>query len=131
MDTLVDLLRHGEPEGGRAYRGNSIDDPLTEKGWFQMRSAVRGFDGWETVATSPLQRCRSFADELGHETDSEVVIEQDFREVGFGEWEGKTPDEIIARNPEEYEAFYKDPANCRPVGAEPLEAFTDRVINSY
>ena len=26
-DTIIDLIRHGEPEGGRAYRGNNIDDP--------------------------------------------------------------------------------------------------------
>ena len=26
-DTLVDLIRHGEPTGGRRYRGNGADDP--------------------------------------------------------------------------------------------------------
>jgi hypothetical protein len=24
---ILDLLRHGEPEGGRLYRGNLLDDP--------------------------------------------------------------------------------------------------------
>jgi len=33
-------MRHGEPVGGRAYRGHSIDDPLSEKGWQQMWDAV-------------------------------------------------------------------------------------------
>jgi len=30
--TTIDLLRHGEPVGGKRYRGQ-IDDPLSEKGW--------------------------------------------------------------------------------------------------
>ena len=34
--TRIDLIRHGEPVGGRRYRGQ-IDDPLSEKGWKQMR----------------------------------------------------------------------------------------------
>ena len=37
--TTVDLLRHGESEGGEIFRG-SIDVPLTEMGWQQMQSAV-------------------------------------------------------------------------------------------
>ena len=32
-ETLVDFIRHGEPEGGRRYRGNAVDDVLSEKGW--------------------------------------------------------------------------------------------------
>ena len=44
-ETIIDLIRHGEPEGGRAFRGHSIDDPLSEKGWQQM---------WDVLAKSPL-----------------------------------------------------------------------------
>jgi broad specificity phosphatase PhoE len=32
----LDLLRHGEPEGGRLYRGNLLDNPLSEKGWAKV-----------------------------------------------------------------------------------------------
>ena len=130
-DTLIDMLRHGEPVGGRAYRGNSIDDPLTDKGWEQMRRAINGFDDWDVIATSPLQRCLAFAEELAQNIGLEVTVEPSFREVGFGEWEGRVPDEIIKSNREEYEAFYQDPENCRPEGAEPLQDFTDRVIGAY
>ena len=34
--TTIDLIRHGEPVGGRRYRGGRMDDPLSEKGWAQM-----------------------------------------------------------------------------------------------
>ena len=39
VNTTIDLIRHGEPVGGRKYRGQ-IDDPLSDKGWTQMRQAV-------------------------------------------------------------------------------------------
>ena len=39
MLTTIDLIRHGEPVGGRKYRGQT-DDPLSEKGWEQMWKAV-------------------------------------------------------------------------------------------
>ncbi|MHB1590203.1 MAG: histidine phosphatase family protein [Sulfuricella sp.] len=40
--TTIDLIRHGEPVGGRRYRGRT-DDPLSEKGWNQMWTAVGDF----------------------------------------------------------------------------------------
>lgn len=38
--TRFDLIRHGEPEGGRKFRG-STDHPLSQDGWAQMRYAVQ------------------------------------------------------------------------------------------
>ena len=38
--TQIDVIRHGEPKGGRRYRGYGIDDPLTETGWQQMWTAM-------------------------------------------------------------------------------------------
>ena len=37
--TTIDLLRHGEPVGGRMLRG-ATDHPLSETGWQQMTDAV-------------------------------------------------------------------------------------------
>ena len=44
----LDLLRHGEPKGGRLYRGNQ-DDPLTQKGWNQMLDSTQGKQ-WDFIA---------------------------------------------------------------------------------
>jgi len=57
---IVDLLRHGEPVGGRRYRGQT-DDPLSDKGWKQMWTAVAGQQPWQVIVTSTLSRCREFA----------------------------------------------------------------------
>lgn len=130
-NTIIDLIRHGEPVGGRAYRGHHIDDPLSEKGWQQMHSAVAGHAPWQQVITSPMQRCRAFAEETAGRHQIPLTVDERFREVGFGNWEGLTPDQLKLERPEEYRDFYRDPVNLRPPGAEPLNEFIARVISAY
>ena len=130
-ETTIDLLRHSEPQGGRAFRGHSIDDPLTEKGWQQMWDAVGDDAPWDQIITSPLERCLAFAETLMDVYNIPCTTEENFKEVGFGSWEGKTPDEIQKENIKEYQNFYLDPVNARPKGAENLNAFILRVKKAY
>jgi len=130
-ETVIDLIRHGEPIGGRRYRGHGIDDPLTEKGWFQMWDAVGEYNAWNQIITSPLQRCQVFAHKLGERHKIPVAVEHRFKEVGFGSWEGLSHDEIKIKRANEYQAFLNDPVNHRPLGAEVLDDFIDRVSSAY
>lgn len=125
-ETQIDLLRHGEPVGGARYRGQ-LDDALSEKGWQQMWETVEGRSEWQQIVTSPMRRCSSFATALGERLDLPVQEEPRFREVGFGEWEGRTRTELEALDPGQVARFLRDPVNSRPPGAEPLAEFTDRV----
>ena len=131
MTTYIDIIRHGEPVGGRRYRGYSIDDPLTEKGWTQMHSAVPENPRWQHIVSSPLQRCLAFTQELANDLQISYSIEDNIKEIGFGEWEGKSPADIVAEDSEALNLFYKDPVNNRPAGAEPLHAFSERVWHAY
>jgi alpha-ribazole phosphatase/probable phosphoglycerate mutase len=128
--TLVDLLRHGEPVGGRRYRGQ-IDDPLSEKGWRQMRAATAGERPWSGLVSSPLSRCRAFAETLAAETGLPLRIDARLREVGFGIWEGKTAEQLKAIDPECVFEFKRDPIGRRPEGAEALESFHARVAAAF
>ncbi|MDX5332486.1 MAG: histidine phosphatase family protein [Gammaproteobacteria bacterium] len=129
--TVLDLLRHGEPVGGRCYRGNGVDDPLSEAGWAQMQAAVEAApDSWTRVVTSPLSRCRAFAAALGERLGIPLDVEADLREVGFGVWEGLTPERVAARYPQMLAAFRADPVGRRPEGAEPAQAFFDRSVRA-
>jgi probable phosphoglycerate mutase len=130
-ETIVDLIRHGEPEGGPCYRGDGVDDPLSERGWKQMWDAVGGDAPWDQIISSPMIRCRAFADELASCHDLDVSVEKDFREVGFGSWEGLSKDQLRKQNLQEFESFYRDPVNNRPQGAEPIHDFILRVTASY
>lgn len=130
-ETVIDLIRHGQPAGGRRYRGHGVDDPLSEKGWSQMWHAVGNYNDWSHIITSPLQRCQAFAFALGERHGINVTVESRFKEVGFGEWEGLSHDEIKIGRVTEYQAFLRDPVNCRPLGAEPLDDFIQRVSSAY
>jgi broad specificity phosphatase PhoE len=131
MTTYIDIIRHGEPVGGRRYRGYSIDDPLTEKGWTQMHSAVPENPRWQHIVSSPLKRCLEFTQELANDLQISYSIEDNIKEIGFGEWEGKSPEDIVAEDSEALNLFYKDPVNNRPAGAEPLNTFSERVWDAY
>ena len=125
--TRIDLLRHGQPEGGDRFRGHGVDDPLSPVGWQQMRTTAAAFPDWERIVSSPMRRCLAFAEWLAAERGLPLSVEQDLREVGFGVWEGTDKDELRERRREEYDAFYRDPVHRRPAGAEPLADFGRRV----
>ena len=126
QETRVELLRHGEPVGGRRYRGQ-LDDVLSERGWAQMWAAVGDRSDWQQIVTSPLQRCHAFAAALGELHQLPVQEEARFAEIGFGEWEGKTRAELEQLVPGQVGRFLSDPVTSRPPGAEPLDAFIARV----
>jgi len=129
-ETCIDLLRHGEPVGGRRYRGQ-VDDALSATGWEQMWNAVANEPGWQQIVSSPLQRCSAFAASLAESLAIPVQLEPRFREVGFGDWEGKTREELERLAPGQIARFYQDPVNNRPPGAEPLDEFTGRVQAAF
>lgn len=124
--TVVDLLRHGEPVGGRRYRG-WIDDPLSERGWAQMWYAVSGETPWDSVVSSPLARCRAFAEALAERLGLELTVEPRFAEIRFGQWEGRSGDDLRGSDPDALRRFYHDPLGERPEGAEPAADFVGRV----
>lgn len=128
--TQLDFLRHGEPLGGRKYRGQT-DDPLSEKGWAEMRAAVGLTRPWQAIVSSPLSRCRAFAEHMSAEMAVPLKLEDRLKEVAFGEWEGRTPAELKAENPEVLFNFKRDPIGTRPAGAEDLDAFQSRVAQAF
>jgi len=131
MTTQIDVIRHGEPVGGRRYRGHGVDDPLTETGWQQMWDAVADCSDWQHIFTSPLSRCLDFAQQLSKKLNIGCSVDERFKEIGFGTWEGLSPDEILAKDANALNQFYEDPIRNRPQGAEPLETFSKRVWDAY
>lgn len=126
-DTRFDILRHGEPDGEDCFRGSGIDHPLTKKGRKQMQSALPSKPEWDLIITSPLIRCHDFAHELAEKLQIELIVDDCFKEIGFGTWEGRTKEDIKTNDSQAYKRFIDDPVRNRPIGAEPLEKFTNRV----
>ncbi len=124
---MIDLLRHGEVEGGACFRGNT-DHPLTAAGWTQMWTAVDRDLHWNRILSSPLARCADFARALARERSLPLEINDDLREFHFGAWEGRNVAELWAEQPEALSRFWQDPLNDPPPGAEPLAQLQSRVL---
>jgi broad specificity phosphatase PhoE len=127
--SVLYLMRHGEPEGGVRYRG-ATDDPLSAEGRAQMEHAIASCDAFDGIVTSPLRRCADFAESLAERSGMPLTIEPGLREMHFGEWEGQTPQALMAACPELLRQFWADPLAHPPPGAEPLEAFRSRIISA-
>jgi probable phosphoglycerate mutase len=126
-DTLIDLIRHGEQQGGPKFRGQGCDDPLTPLGWAQMRQTLGDTCPWEQVLSSPLARCREFAVRWGEEQGLPVEIDPRWQEASLGAWEGLYRAQVEARWPQAYADFRRDPLRHWPPGAESLADLSRRV----
>ncbi len=128
--TTIDLIRHGEPVGGSKYRGQ-IDDQLSDKGWKQMRDVVANHCPWQSIISSPLSRCAAYAEEVAQRHSLPLEFDERLIEIGFGEWEGLTKNEITAQAPQALQLFYADPITHRPPGAETLIRFQQRIVAAW
>ena len=129
-ETHVDLMRHGEVEGGERYRG-STDDALSARGWEQMRAAVGDTCPWSCIISSPLQRCAAFATELAQRRALPLEFDARLQEIHFGTWEGKTAAELLVSHPQHLARFWNDPLHNPPPGAEALQSFEARVLAAW
>lgn len=127
LTTFVDLIRHGEPDGGPMFRG-SKDDPLSPQGWQQMKDAIAPDDHWDAILTSPLLRCGEFARTLAGQSDTPLHSDERLREIGFGDWEGLTAEAIQQRyGQDRLASFWADADSNAPPGGEPFGDFQGRV----
>lgn len=129
MTLRLDLLRHGETELGGGLRG-SLDDALTDTGWAQMRAAVAESGPWDRIVSSPLQRCARFAEELADRLGLPLQLDADLQELHFGEWEGCSAAQLMETDAESLGLFWANPYTFTPPNAEPLTAFSARVLSA-
>ncbi len=127
--TTIDLLRHGECEGGEIFRGTTNVD-LTDKGWLSMQRIAdheNNYEDWNHIISSPLLRCCRFAEHLSEKHNIPFNIEDDFREMDFGDWEGQDFQSIWAKEKEKVESIYSTPHTFQPPNGEAMTDFSHRV----
>lgn len=125
--TRIDLLRHGRCEGGDIFRG-STDVALTAEGLASMRAQIarHAAPPWQRIVSSPLQRCRSFAEETAQQLALPLAVDPDLREMHFGDWEGREIAELWEADPQ-LKLWSQDPGRHSVPGGETLAAFAERV----
>lgn len=130
IKTTIDLLRHGACEGGHIYRGRT-DVALSAQGWQQMEQALGAGGGWQTVVTSPLLRCRVFAEHCANRLQLPLVISDELQEINFGAWEGQLVQDVQRAHPELLARYYADPQAVTPPGGESTLDAQQRIVRGW
>lgn len=129
MGEYLLLARHGsvEESSGRGFLGRT-DAPLSEKGYAEARAlaeVVRGRKP-ERIVSSPLTRATQTAAVVAEAAGLEVETDADLREIDFGEWEGRTFEEIQADDPEAVSRWAEFSPDFAPPGGEVIGDFFRR-----
>jgi broad specificity phosphatase PhoE len=120
------LVRHCEPDEdarGRCY--GSLDVGLSDAGRAHARELATRLSA-DAVWTSPRLRARETAAPL----TSSPFVDDDLRELDFGELEGRTFDEIAASMPDLYREWMETPTRVRFPGGECWADLKERAVRS-
>jgi broad specificity phosphatase PhoE len=125
------LLRHAETDWNRERRFQGWrDTPLSATGREQAESAARllAASPLAAVWSSPLGRARETAEIIAAPHKLIVRESEAFKEMGFGEWEGLTWEDVRARFPEAHRAWAETPHAAGWPGAETLDVVRTRAL---
>jgi broad specificity phosphatase PhoE len=123
-------VRHGQTAWNAVRRFQGWTDvPLDEHGRAQARdlAAHLADERFDIAVASDLSRAAATAAAIGAACRITVEPEPRLREMHFGDWEGLTWDEIVARAPELAERPPTAPAYYAPAGGESFDAVIARV----
>lgn len=129
----ITLLRHPQTlanEKGLIY--GHEDYPYTGKGWQQADWAVEqaGRFRFDLVVASPLKRASHLAGRIGRAFSCQVAFDEDLKEMGFGIFEGLTPEEAARKHPEAYDDLMHRFETAAVPGGETYQGFLDRTVGA-
>jgi alpha-ribazole phosphatase len=128
---LFYLLRHGETKWNAENRicGRS-DVPLSEAGRRQAKRLAERLKpmSFDALYSSPLKRAIDTARFISERIGLEPAVDDRLVELDYGEWEGKTLEEIIKNDPKTFRAWETDPGEVAPPGGESGLEAQQRVV---
>ncbi len=127
--TRVYLIRHGRTAWNKdvRFRGQ-VDLPLDEVGEIQAEAIASRLKNRpiKAIYSSPLSRAVKTAEPLARALGLEVITEEGFTDINFGEWQGLSPAEVAERYPELYRLWLESPHLVQFPGGESLSAVRER-----
>ena len=140
LTTLI-LVRHGRTALTEAHKisGGDGDDPdLSEAGRKDAQAVAKLIASFgkpgryshiapvSAVVASPMNRTMQTAGFIAEAVGAEVESLENIREIGFGDWDGRSSDEIAASEPETWNAW-RGSYTAAPPNGESLETFDARL----
>ena len=125
------FVRHGEIESNRkkVYAGWN-DEGLTATGWRQAKDAAEQLLNYniEAIYCSPLRRTVQTAKIIADLLNQMIIVDEHFKELKLGIWEGMSEEEIVRRFPSELHQWNVRPADFLLEGRETLGQLLKRVL---
>ena len=124
--TSIAFIRHGKTAGNlrKAYIGRT-DEPLCSEGIEEIKS--RSFPQVDIVISSPMKRCIQTAELIYPNVP--IRIYDDLRECDFGDFEGKSYQELDGDN--DYQAWIDSGGKLPFPNGESHEEFTERCCRAF
>ncbi|HET8776082.1 MAG TPA: histidine phosphatase family protein [Candidatus Limnocylindria bacterium] len=132
-DPRLLLIRHGVTAWNREGRWQGrLDPPLSDDGrrQAQLLAARLAKDGDlrpARIFSSTLARAAQTAAAIAAATGVPIEPDPRLMEIGAGEWEGRTHDELEATDSVRYRAWRSQASEARPPGGEAIDEVVDRV----
>jgi broad specificity phosphatase PhoE len=121
MSLTIYFLRHGETTASQTggYCG-TLDPDLTPEGYQMAEDFADTHKSlpWVAVFSSPLRRAVATAKPLCEAAGIRMQLKEGLREIAYGEWEGKTPEEVNREFHDAYVRWLADPGWNAPTGGE-------------
>lgn len=127
------VVRHGVTEWNREGRWQGrLDPPLSGDGHREARlvaARIAADDDLRParIVSSTLSRASETAQAIGRECGLPVEPDPRLMEIGAGEWEGHTHDELERTDAERYRAWRTAETEVRPPGGEPIDDAIGRI----
>jgi broad specificity phosphatase PhoE len=132
-DSYLYLLRHGETPFTKENRYTGSNDPgiLEEEKEKIRRVSIHFLTSKppHKIYTSPMRRAKETATVV-HLLFPDATLTEDtrLREIHYGNWEGKTREEILKEDPNAFLLWDEDPFSTSPPGGEKVEGVWERAI---
>lgn len=127
--TKVYLVRHGETEYNKkgCYYGWT-DCGLAEEGIEQSEALGKTFKDihYDVMLSSDLKRAVETANII-HYNSVELKLDKRLRELNFGQWEGKSYQEVAIEYTEHWNLWVEDFENAEPTEGESFVNMCNRV----
>ncbi|MDQ2673308.1 MAG: histidine phosphatase family protein, partial [Chloroflexota bacterium] len=127
------VVRHGVTDWNREGRWQGrLDPPLSADGLREAQLVAARLVADDDlrparIVSSTLSRAHQTAEAIGRAVGLPTEPEPRLMEIGAGEWEGHTHDELERIDGERYRAWRTAETEVRPPGGEPLEDAIGRI----
>lgn len=132
--TTFFIIRHGYSKSNeQGFFTGQTDVPLSALGVEQAKQTARYlYENFEIdfLFSSPLQRAYYTALPISQLFNLPILIESDLKEINGGDWEEKTPEQILELYKDDYTLWLNNIGIARCTNGENMQEVQNRALNA-